>query len=107
MSKPKSIEKLLVTAIENIDNDRACASRLLGDVMVIMTSNNDSDTHRRLGEVAAKYLETLQRSNEQLVKLAALSGKLSGNKQGLTKDDINSIYDQVVSGEDSNGGNNS
>ena len=100
MVNKKNTEKLLKDAIENIDKDRACASKLLTDLMMLMSSNNDSDTHRRLGEVAAKYLETLQRSNEQLVKLAALSGKLSGGAQGFSKDDISAIYDEVVGGKE-------
>ena len=98
MAKLKTTEKFLSDAIENIENDRANASKLLYDVMIIMSGNNDSDTHKKLGEVAAKYLETLQRSNEQLVKLAGLSAKSTGLKAGLTKDDIASLYDQV-SGE--------
>ena len=98
MSNLKSAEKLLNNAIENIDNDRAYASKLLNDLVLIMSTNNDSDTHRRLGEVAAKYLETLQRSNEQLVKLAAISSKMTGGKQGFSKDDISSIYDEVIVG---------
>ena len=36
---------------------------------------SSDDRHREVGLVAAKYLETLQRSNEQLVKLAALIQK--------------------------------
>lgn len=96
MEKPKKTEVLVSEAIENIQNDRACASKLLTDVMLILASNNDSDSHKKLGEVASKYLETLQRSNEQLVKLAALSGKLSGGRQGFSKDDIASIYDEVI-----------
>ena len=100
MSNKKNTEKLVRDAIENIDNDRACASKLLTDLMVLMATSNDSDTHKRLGEVAAKYLETLQRSNEQLVKLAALSGKLSGGAQGFTKEDISAIYDEVVGKEE-------
>ncbi len=100
MSNKKNTEKLVRDAIENIDNDRACASKLLTDLMVLMATSNDSDTHKRLGEVAAKYLETLQRSNEQLVKLAALSGKLSGGAQGFSKEDISAIYDEVVGKEE-------
>lgn len=96
MSNLKNAEKLLNDAIGNIETDRACASKLLTDVMIIMSSNNDSDTHRKLGEVAAKYLETLQRSNEQLVKLAALSAKSAGGRQGFSKDDIASMYDEMA-----------
>jgi hypothetical protein len=101
MATLKNTEKLLNNAIENIESDRACASKLLTDVIVIMSGQNDSDTHKKLGEVAAKYLETLQRSNEQLVKLAALSAKSSGAKQGFTKEDISALYDEVAgSGDD-------
>ena len=100
MSKTKNTERLLNEAIENIADDRTCASKLLTDLMLIMTQTNDSDTHKKLGEVAARYLETLQRSNEQLVKLAALSAKMSGGSQGLTKEDINSLYDEVIGKED-------
>lgn len=98
MSSVKNTERLLSAAIENIEDDRNCASKLLTDLMLIITATNDSDTHKKLGEIAAKYLETLQRSNEQLVKLAALSGKMSGGRQGLSKDEINSLYDEVVNG---------
>jgi hypothetical protein len=100
MANYKNTEKLLNDAISNISDDRECASKLLSDVMVILSSNNDSDMHKKLGEVASKYLETLQRSNEQLVKLAALSGKLSGGRQGFSKDDIESIYKDVIDGKE-------
>ena len=100
MSNKKNTEKLVREAIENIENDRACASKLLTDLMVLMSNNNDSDTHKSLGDVASRYLETLQRSNEQLVKLAALSGKLSGGAQGFSKEDISAIYDEVVGKEE-------
>jgi len=100
MSSLKNTEKLLTDAIRNIGDDRASATKLLMDITLIMAQQNDSDTHKKLGEVAAKYLETLQRSNEQLVKLAALSAKMTGGNQGLTKDDINSLYDEVTRKED-------
>lgn len=100
MASLKNTEKLLNDSIKNIENDRAAASKLLTDIIVIMAHQNDSDTHKKLGEVASKYLETLQRSNEQLVKLAALSAKMTGGAVGLSKDDINSLYDEVIKKED-------
>jgi hypothetical protein len=33
--------------------------KLLNDLIVLMGSKNDLDTHKRLGEIAAQYLETL------------------------------------------------
>lgn len=98
MSNLKKTGKLLNDAIENIENDRAYASKLLVDLMLIITSTNDSDTHKKLGEIAAKYLETLQRSNEQLVKLAALSAKSSSIKDGITREDIDILYEEVAKG---------
>ena len=103
MATLKSTDKLLNDAIENIENDRANASKLLYDVMIIMAGSNDSDTHKKLGEVAAKYLETLQRSNEQLVKLTAMSSKTASSKVGLSKEEIANLYDEVVDGGPNNG----
>ena len=59
------------------------------------------DRHKEVGLVAAKYLETLQRSNEQLVKLAALVQKKSGAEQGISELDKQELFDLINSnGED-------
>jgi hypothetical protein len=44
--------------------------------------------------VAAKYLETLQRSNEQLVKLASLVSRKEQNS-GLSQIDKEEIYNII------------
>jgi hypothetical protein len=46
-----------------------------------------------LGPIAAKYVENLQRSNEQLVKLAALLQRQRSHDVGLTDDDKEELYD--------------
>ena len=51
--------------------------------------------HREVGLVAAKYLETLQRSNEQLVKLAALMQKKASNNDKITEEDKQEIFDLI------------
>ena len=48
-------------------------------------------SHESLGAVAAKYLETLQRSNEQLVKLTSLMQK---DKQN-SKEEIREYVEQL------------
>ena len=53
------------------------------------------DRHREVGLIAAKYLETLQRSNEQLVKLAALVQKSSSKSQNITEEDKQEIFDLI------------
>ena len=44
---------------------------------------------------AAKYVETLQRSNEQLVKLAGLKMKEEKKSTGLTSEDRDEIFNQL------------
>ena len=53
-----------------------------------------SDSARReMGSIAAKYVENLQRSNEQMVKLAALLQKQKSDQIGLSADDKEQIFD--------------
>ena len=51
------------------------------------------DRHRELGIIAAKYLETLQRSNEQLVKLASLLQKGEKESESITDEDKQELFD--------------
>jgi hypothetical protein len=46
-----------------------------------------------MGPIAAKYVENLQRSNEQLVKLASLLQKQKTQHLGLTEDDKEQLFD--------------
>ena len=75
MGKGKHIKssEFIEEAINNVRKDRAMASTLLVELVKIL--KQDETKHQNSGPVAAKYLETLQRSNEQLVKLAALISK--------------------------------
>ena len=66
-----------------------------------MKNNYD---HKELGQVASKYLETLQRSNEQLVKIAGLVHKRTATKDGLTSQDKEDIFNAEMDGEGSMAG---
>ena len=85
----KKIDTYLDEAISNIRSDRSLALTLLTD---ILEKIEVPDSHKMLGPVAAKYLETLQRSNEQLVKITSLLQKKSGTDTKLTLEDKNEIY---------------
>jgi hypothetical protein len=61
-------------SIDNIREDRDKAKEFLEQLEEVVILN-DTYSLKQLGLVAAKYLETLQRSNEQLVKVAALLQK--------------------------------
>jgi len=91
--KSNSLDSLIDESLDNIRQDRAMASTLLVDLVTHIKGNKHE--HKETGQVAAKYLETLQRSNEQLVKLNTLLFKKSSLSSGLTEDDKEELYDLI------------
>ena len=90
----KSKEELIQQAIENINKDREAAQELLEDVAQYI--GQQQDRYATSGMVAAKYLETLQRSNEQLVKIIGLMKKTDEDKYGdLNKADKEDLYNEI------------
>lgn len=83
--------KLLDEAIANIRTDREVTSDLLYELRDDILNNKTN--HTAAGQTAAKYVETLQRSNEQLVKIIAMMEKKDGNKE--QKIDKDSLYDMI------------
>ena len=81
------VESYLEEAITNIRNDRTVTNNLLTDLITEIKSDPSFDTHKDLGSVAAKYVETLQRSNEQLVKITSILYKKTPSSKELTEDD--------------------
>lgn len=80
-------------AVKNIREDRKRALSLLNDIADFIGQNQDR--HKDVGATAAKYLETLQRSNEQLVKITTLIQKNKEAEYGdLDKNDAISLYDE-------------
>lgn len=90
-------KKYFDEAIKNIRDDRAVTSKMLMDIVAYIGSDNEK--HKDVGAVVAKYLETLQRSNEQLVKLVTLIEKKSDANQGLTDKDKDEIFDLLTKSE--------
>ena len=84
-------------AKKNISEDRATTKTLLMELMKWM--HQADERQKEVGMIAAKYLETLQRSNEQLVKLAALKQKTESSDNSISEDEKNEIYDMIVSRE--------
>ena len=100
MGKGKRIssQQFVEEAISNVRDDRAMASTLLVELMKIL--KQDETKHQYSGPVAAKYLETLQRSNEQLVKLANLMSKKEGISTGLSALEKSDIYEMIKDEEE-------
>ena len=91
----KKLKEFVEQATTNITEDRAATKTLLMSLMKYMQVSDDR--HKEVGMVAAKYLETLQRSNEQLVKLAALVQKKASSDQGITEEDKKELFDLINS----------
>ena len=94
----RKIDKYIAEAIDNVRKDREITRRLLDDVMIYLSKSDER--HREVGMTAAKYVETLQRSNEQLVKVAALVQKEEKKDNGLSEDDKQDIFDMLQDGGD-------
>ena len=74
MSKSNNdIDALIGEALDNIRGDRKFAQEFLNEIANIIAA--DSEQNKYLSPVAAKHVETMQRSNEQLVKLISLQLK--------------------------------
>jgi hypothetical protein len=88
------LEERLEEAVQNIQKDRAVTSSLLIDLMTHMKSQGNH-VHESCGLIASKYVETLQRSNEQLVKIAAILQKNTTKTASLSGDEKNEIFDLI------------
>jgi len=97
MSK-KDLESLIDEALDNIRNDRKMAREFLNEIANQIA--NDGEQNKYLSPVAAKHIETLQRSNEQLVKLIGLRQKGKSRGTTLSEEDKDSLFD-LIQGEPS------
>ena len=88
----KKVENYIDEVLDNIRNDRKITRELLDDA--IKWLSQDDARHKEVGLVMAKYVETLQRSNEQLVKVVNMMSKGSTN-DGLTQKDMEQIYSAI------------
>ena len=92
----KKLQTYIDEALTNIRKDREITSELLSDA--IKWLSKDEARHKEIGAIMAKYVETLQRSNEQLVKIAGMVSKTSSS-DGLSAKDMEQIY-SAISGEE-------
>jgi hypothetical protein len=91
----KDKNALLEEALTNLRTDREVTSDLLYELRDDILNNKTS--HAMAGQTAAKYVETLQRSNEQLVKIITLLEKKESKEEKIDK---NSLYDMIKEQKD-------
>tara|TARA_A100001515_G_scaffold138667_1_gene132454 strand:- start:173 stop:472 length:300 start_codon:yes stop_codon:yes gene_type:complete len=89
----KDLESLIDEALSNIRNDRKVAREFLNEIANQIAS--DSEQNKYLSPVAAKHIETLQRSNEQLVKLISLRQKDKNHDSVLSAEDKDNLFDLI------------
>ena len=97
MAKRRNLDNYIDEATRNIREDRALAKTLLMDAINDMKVSDSA--RRELGSIAAKYVENLQRSNEQMVKLSALMQRQQTKYGGLSEEDKSELYDILNSEE--------
>lgn len=95
MAQGKNLEEFIEETISNIRDDRDTVRFLLTDLLAEIQKQGHS--HKEVGLIAAKYVETLQRSNEQLVKITALIQKSVKSSDGLTAADKKDLFDLINS----------
>tara|TARA_R100000664_G_scaffold32019_1_gene46332 strand:+ start:12291 stop:12575 length:285 start_codon:yes stop_codon:yes gene_type:complete len=89
----KDLDSYIEEAIKNIRSDRAVTTTLLMELLEYI--KKDEDRKESVGTIAAKYVETLQRSNEQLVKVSALIQKKTAGSDGLSTEDKEELFDLI------------
>jgi len=88
-------DNLLEEALENVRKDRTATKDLLSALKTEISSSLTN--HSKSGIVAAKYVETLQRSNEQLIKIIAIIKKEQTKQEdtSLTTSEKDSIFELI------------
>ena len=95
-----NLDDLLNEALENIRSDRDLAREFLNAISNVIAT--DAEQNKYLSPVAAKHIETMQRSNEQLVKIIGLKQKTAVESLELSEEDKDNLFD-LIQGDAANG----
>ena len=96
----KNLDTLIEEALDNIRNDRKLANEFLNEIANQIAT--DAEQNKYLSPVAAKHIETMQRSNEQLVKIIGLRQKTVSVGLELNQSEKNELF-VIIQGEISDG----
>ena len=91
------LSKILEEAIINIREDRRLATLLLEDVVEYISGQQDR--HQNVGMTASKYLENLSRTNEQIVKIAAIMKSNLNREEEISEEDKEDLYKLLENSE--------
>lgn len=91
--KQKDLDSLITEALDNIRNDRKVAREFLNEIANQIAI--DAEQNKYLSPVAAKHIETMQRSNEQLVKIIGIKQKNSSDSFELNENEKDQLFDMI------------
>ena len=94
------LESLISEALGNIRDDRKSAREFLNEIANCIATAPDQNKY--LSPVAAKHIETLQRSNEQLVKIISIQKKDQETSYELSEEDKDSLFN-LIQGDPADG----
>ena len=89
----KTKEQIWSEIYQNAFQDREKASMLVTNLWKEITT--DPEKHALYGTTITKYLERMNKSNDQLVKLAELMGRSETSEQE-EEVDIDDVYDKMT-----------
>ncbi len=89
----RNLENLVDEALDNIRKDRKIAREFLNEIANQIAT--DPEQNKYLSPVAAKHVETMQRSNEQLVKIISLRQKVQPAEFSLSDTDKDTLFDMI------------
>lgn len=78
-------------AYQNAVDDRETAGALLTEL--VLQSHGNQAIHAQFGSLMTKYLERMNKSNDQILKLAELIAKEQENIETISDDDI---FDKIT-----------
>jgi hypothetical protein len=90
------IDTLISEALDNIRSDRKVAKEFLNEIANQIANN--AEENKYLSPVAAKHIETMQRSNEQLVKIINLKQKGNPGTVELNQKEKDELFD-IIQGD--------
>jgi len=94
----KKLDQIIEKALANIEADRLVTRDLLDDAIEYLSK--DEHRHKDIGMTIAKYVETLQRSNEQIVKVATLIQKEEKKEDGISKEEMENLFSAIAEEKD-------
>ena len=94
----KKLNNIIEQVLKNIEEDRLVTRDLLEDAIEYLSK--DEHRHKEIGITLAKYVETLQRSNEQMVKVATLLQKEDKKDDGISKEEMENLFSTIAEKKD-------